>query len=275
MNGLAIADLAVLAAGTGVAGLAAGLLAGLLGVGGGIVIVPMLFWVFTVAAIDPDVAMPVAVASSLTAIIATALSSARAHHNRAALDTALLRRWAPWMAAGALAGGGVAGFLKGDVLLLVFGVVAMGVAINLAIPSAPVLGQTFPRNRLFQPAIAALIGGLSAMMGVGGGALSVPVMTAFSVPIRRAVGTASALGLVIAVPGALAFVLSGIGVAGRPPLSLGYVNVVAVAIILPGSVLMAPLGARLAHTLPPRAVRLAFAVFLAATSVRMLTTALG
>ena len=268
-------DIALLLGGVLMAAASGGLLAGLLGVGGGIVIVPVLFWVFTFTRIDPDAAMPVAVATSLATIVATAISSARAHHRRGAVDMGLLRRWGPWMAAGALLGGALAGLADAEALMLVFGGVGILVSVNLALPKALVLAPALPASRGAQPALAGMIGTVSAMMGIGGGTLGVPILTAFSVPVHRAVGTASALGLIIAVPAVIALIVAGWGAEDRPPLSLGYVNLVAFALIVPISTLIAPLGARLAHALDARWVRRAFALFLSLTAFRMLWSALA
>jgi uncharacterized membrane protein YfcA len=272
---LTYTEIALLVGGVMVAAAFAGILAGLLGVGGGIVIVPVLFWVFTFTQLDPDIAMPVAVATSLATIIATAISSARAHHKRGAVDMALVKRWGPWMAAGALLGGAVAGLVDAEALMLVFGLVGLAVSVNLARPKTLVLAPDLPQRRAAQPALAGTIGTVSAMMGIGGGTLGVPILTAFSVPVHRAVGTASAFGLIIAVPAVLALIVAGLGVEDRPPLSLGYVNLVATALILPISTTLAPRGAQLAHALDAKWVKRAFAVFLAITSLRMLWTALG
>ncbi len=258
----------ILAAGLG------GLLAGLLGVGGGIVIVPVLFWVFTFLDFDPMLAMPVAVATSLATIIATAFSSARAHHKRGAVDMALVKRWGPWMAAGALLGGAVAGLVDAGALMLVFGLVGLAVSVNLARTNTLVLAPELPKGKAGQPALAGAIGTVSAMMGIGGGTLGVPILTAFSVPVHRAVGTASAFGLIIGIPAVISLIVAGLRVEGLPPLSLGYVNLVAAAIIVPISTFMAPRGAKLAHALDPKWVKRAFAVFLTITSLRMLWTAL-
>ena len=275
MELLTYTEIALLIGGVMVAAAFAGILAGLLGVGGGIVIVPVLFWVFTFTQLDPDIAMPVAVATSLATIIATAISSARAHHKRGAVDMALVKRWGPWMAAGALLGGAVAGLVDAEALMLVFGLVGLAVSVNLARPKTLVLAPGLPQRRAAQPALAGTIGTVSAMMGIGGGTLGVPILTAFSVPVHRAVGTASAFGLIIAVPAVLALIVAGLGVEDRPPLSLGYVNLVATALILPISTALAPRGAQLAHALDAKWVKRAFAVFLAITSLRMLWTALG
>lgn len=270
MNGLDFWDLSLLAAGVFGTGAIAGILSGLLGVGGGIVIVPVLFWVFAVLGIPSALGMQVAVATSLVTVAVTALSSARAHHRRGSVDMVLVRRWAPWMAAGALAGGTLAGVVSGRVLLLVFGTIALLVAWNMARPRTRILAPALPEAPGAQPAMAGTVGLVSSMMGIGSGTLGVPLMTAFSVPVHRAVGTAAALGLVIGLPAAAAMIVTGLGVPGRPPLSLGYANLPAVALILPLSVACAPLGARIAHALEPAWIKRAFAVFLCITAIRML-----
>ena len=275
MDALNIWDMIPLVIGIMATGAVAGILSGLLGVGGGIVIVPVLFWVFTGLGLAPELGMKVAVATSLVTVAVTAYSSARAHHGRGSVDMALLRHWAPWMAAGALLGGILAGVVSGRALLALFGTIALLVAWNMARPKTRILAPALPARRGIQPAMAGSVGVISAMMGIGSGTLGVPLMTAFCVPVHRAVGTAAALGLVIGVPAALAMIVAGLGVEGRPAASLGYVNLVAVALILPLSVACAPLGARIAHALEPVWIKRAFAVFLCLTSIRMLWSALG
>ena len=267
---LAAPELALLALLVLVTGGVAGVLAGLLGVGGGIVIVPVLYWVLDGLDFPEATAMTVAVATSLATIIPTSIASARAHRAKGNLDAALFRRWAPPMVAGALAGGLLSFVLDGRDLTLVFGVVALLVAVNMAIPRTLVLGQALPASRAAQGAMAGGIGLFSALMGIGGGTLTVPTLSMFAVPTHRAVGTAAAFGLVIAVPGVLGFVLSGLGAPLRPPWSLGYVNLPAAALIVPMTVLAAPWGARLAHALPAARLKLAFALFLGITALRML-----
>jgi uncharacterized protein len=273
--GLAPLEIALLVAGIVTTGAVAGILSGLLGVGGGIVIVPVLFWVFTALGLAPGLAMQVAVATSLVTVAVTAVSSARAHHRRGAVDMALVRRWAPWMAMGALAGGVLAGVVSGRALLAVFGTIALLVALNMARPNTRTLAPALPERTGAQPAMAGAVGLVSALMGIGSGTLGVPLMTAFSVPVHRAVGTAAALGLVIGLPAALALIVTGLGVPGRPPWSLGYANLIAVALILPLSVRLAPVGAKLAHALEPVWIKRAFALFLILTAGRMLWSALA
>ncbi len=275
MESLTIWNMIPLIGGIMATGAVAGTLSGLLGVGGGIVIVPVLFWVFSLLGLAPELGMKVAVASSLLTVAATAYSSARAHYARGSVDMGLLRHWAPWMAVGALCGGILAGVASGRALLALFGTIALLVAWNMARPNTRILAPALPTRRGIQPAMAGSVGVVSAMMGVGSGTLGVPLLTAFSVPVHRAVGTAAALGLVIGLPASLAMIIAGLGVEGRPAASVGYVNLVAVALILPLSVACAPLGARIAHALEPVWIKRAFAVFLCLTSLRMLWSALG
>lgn len=263
-------DLALLALLLALTGGVAGVLAGLLGVGGGIVIVPVLFWVLGALDFPETTAMAIAVATSLATIIPTSISSARAHAAKGNLDRALLRAWAPWVAAGALLGGLLSFVLDGTDLTLIFGLVALAVAVNMALPRTLVLGEALPGSGAAQGAMATGIGTLSALMGIGGGTLSVPTLSLFSFPTHRAVGTAAAFGLVIAVPAVLGFVASGWSEPLRPPFSLGYVNVPAALIIMSVTVFAAPVGARIAHALPARRLKLAFALFLGITAVRML-----
>lgn len=264
-----IGFLAAFAGGLLATGALAGVLAGLLGVGGGIVIVPVLYQGLTWLGIDADVRMHLTVGTSLLTIVATSLASARAHHRRGSLDAELLKTLAGGVLLGSLAGVMVGTRVTGEVLTAVFAVVALLVALNMALrPGNTEIAAELPRGWP-RWSVGGVIGGFSVVMGIGGGTLSVPILTAFGVPIRRAVGTASAIGFLIAVPGALGFALSGWGTPDLPPLSVGYVNLIGFALITPMSVLCAPLGAKLAHSLPPNGVRLAFAVFLLATAVRM------
>ena len=265
-----ILPLVVALAGSAVA---AGLLAGLLGVGGGIVLVPVLFWVLTVTDFPPAITMHMAVATSLATIVFTSVSSARSHDRRGAVDRRLLRLWGPGIVAGAFAGGLVARAIDADGLKTVFGTLALVIAANLATPRTLVIAPALPASRVPNGAMAAFTGLVSALMGIGGGTLSVPLLTAFSVDIRRAVGTAAAFGFLIAVPATLGFVISGWNVPDRPPLSLGYVNLAAAAVILPFSTAAAPLGAKLAHWANPVWIRRIFSGFLLITAIRMLASA--
>ncbi len=252
-----------------VTGLAAGLIAGLLGVGGGIVVVPVLDYALGYAGVVPEWRMHVAVATSLATIIPTSISSTRAHHARGGVDWSLARSWGPGILIGALAGSLLAAQVRSSVLSGVFGFVALGAAIKMFLPLDHVRFATHVPRGPVGSGIAALIGAISAMMGIGGGTLSVPTMTMSGEPIHRAVGTAAFFGLLISAPGTVGYLFA------RPPVTMpwstvGLVSVVGVALIAPGSMLAAPLGARLAHALSRRALSQVFGAFLCVVAVRML-----
>jgi len=251
-------------------GLLAGVLAGLLGIGGGIVIVPALYYVFGAIGVDTDIRMHLAVGTSLATIVPTSIRSSLAHHRRGSFDTALFGRWAPGIFPGALLGTWVANNIEFTALTFVFAVVALCVSFYMGFGGKDLRIRTAPPGHMGSAFITVLIGTLSTMMGIGGGTLSVPIMTLFGVPIHRAVGTAAGLGMVIAIPGLIGFMIGGAGAAGLPPLSIGYVNWLGFALIVPTTILAVPLGAHLAHALNPRPLRKAFAFFLGITAVRML-----
>lgn len=253
----------------GFAGLLGGLLAGLLGVGGGIVIVPVLYHVFSAVGVAEPLRMKVAVATSLATIIATSSVSIRSHYRRGAVDDRLLRMWWAPILVGVVCGTLVGGFVKGQVLSLVFASVALVVAVRMVVSSnAAKLYDGFP-NRTVKWLTGTVVGLISAMMGIGGGTLSVPILSAFGYDIRRAVGTASAIGFLIAIPGTLGYVATGWNAPDLPPFSLGYLNWAGALVLVPLTMAMAPVGARLAHSIPRRALQICFAVFLAASSLRM------
>lgn len=250
-------------------GLVAGVLAGLLGVGGGIVIVPVLYHLFTLLGVEESVRMHLAVGTSLATIIPTSIMSSRAHRKRGSLDTGLLKRLLPSVVVGVLVGSVLSGYLSGRVLTLVFAVMAMLVAVNMAFKrDGFAVGDGLP-GPLGTSFIGGAIGGISTLMGIGGGTLSVPVLNAFRTPMHIAVGTGATLGMVISFPGAMAFLVNGLGVLNLPPGSVGYVNLLGFALIVPATMATTGLGARLAHSIDARRLRQVFALFLALTSLRM------
>lgn len=251
------------------AGLVAGTLAGLLGVGGGIVLVPVLYHVFTALGIDEAVRMHLAVGTSFATIIPTSIRSVRAHARRGAVDFALLRQWAPAVFLGTTLGTLIAGRVSGSALTFIFASLVLMVAAHLAFGRETWrLGAAMPKSAPAQ-ALAAAIGGVSAFMGIGGGTFAVPAMTLYGFPIHRAVATSSGLGILIAIPGTLGYILNGCSAPGLPPGSLGYVNLIGFILLTPMTALAAPYGARLAHSLPRGALKRAFALFLALTALRM------
>lgn len=251
-------------------GALAGLLAGLLGIGGGIVIVPGLAWLLTTTPVPPERLMQFAVGTSLATIVVTAVSSIRSHHRRSAVDWVTVGRLTPGLVAGCGVGALIADRVATDTLATVFGLFLLAMAVRLALPGTPA-----PHRRLpgwpGTTAYGTGIGALSSLVGIGGGTLTVPLLTWHGVDIRRAVGSAAACGLPIAIAGAAGFVVAGLGTPGAPPGATGYVYWPAFAAIVPTSIACAPLGARLAHAVPRTALRRGFALFAAVVGVRMLT----
>lgn len=253
------------------AGCIAGLFAGLLGVGGGIVVVPVMEIALSFVGIDPSIRMHIAVATSLAVIIPTSIASARAHHRKNAVDLVLVKRWGLFILVGALAGTFVAAQVHSRVLAAVFGVCAFLIGLKMIVRQEDsALVSKVPETGWVN-LIPAGIGFLSSMMGIGGGTFSVMVLRAFGKPIHGAVGTSALFGLLIALPGTLGFVLGGWNNPLLPPLSFGFVSVVGFALIAPATVLVAPLGARIAHSLPRKHLNLIFGLFLLLASIRMLS----
>ena len=252
------------------AGAMAGLLAGLLGVGGGIILVPALFLVFEQMGVDPSVRMHLAVGSSLGTILPTGVRSAVAHYRRGGLNLAAVRLLAAWIALGALLGAWLASLSSFSVLTGMFGILALVVAAKMFLEPAEATERDVHQGIPAAQGVGLGIGCLSAMLGIGGGTLSVPVLSRLGLTIQQAVGTSAAFGTVIALPGAIGFILTGQGQSALPPGSWGYVNWMAVLAVVPATVLMAPLGARLAHSMPRTALRRTFAGFLALAAAGML-----
>ena len=267
---LSAGQLATLVAVLTVAGLLAGITGGMLGIGGGIVMVPVFFEILHQAGVSQDVAMHVAVGTSLAAIVFNSLRSAAAHNKRGALDWPILRRYGPFVFLGAILGAVLAAFIGGAGLKAFFGIVATLFAIYIAFaPLHWVLAPAIPNHPLSY-AFSLLLGCVSALMGIGGGTLGVTAMTLCGVAIHRAVATGAGHGVLIGAPAAMGFVLLGLGESDLPPMSLGYVSWGALLILAPTSILAAPWGARIAHALPVRTLRVVFGFFLAASGLRML-----
>lgn len=257
------------------AGLLAGFVGGLFGIGGGVVIVPALFAVFTALGVEESVRMHVAVGTSLSTIVATSWRSLAAHRKAGAVDIAVLRSWTPWIAGGAIVGAAIAGAANTEALLLVFGSGLLLVAAQMGLANPN--WRAFPDlpTGAARAGAAGGIGLLSAMMGIGGGAFGVTVMTVCGRPIHQAVATASGFGAAIALPAALGFMITGWGHAGLPPWSLGFVSIPGFMALAALTALTAPMGARLAHRLPQQALKRAFAAFLALIALNMLRIALS
>jgi len=253
----------------------AGALAGLLGVGGGIVLVPAFFYAFRTLGYDGPQLMQICLATSLATIIVTSLRSVLGHHRKGAVDWAILRGWAPWIAAGALFGVLIAANLRSTTLQGLFG--ALGVVIGLHLGfgrSEWRLGGAMPRG-LPRALIAPVLGFVSVLMGIGGGGIGVSVMSLYNVPLHRAVATAAGFGVTIAAPSVLAFLFLEIAPGQRPPLTVGAVNLVAFAVVVAMTLITAPWGVRLAHAMDPKPLKRVFALFLTLVALNMLRKALG
>ncbi len=270
--------LASLAVALLVTGAFTGFVAGMLGVGGGIVMVPFLLQLFAFLGVDESIRMHLVLGTSLASILPTAITSGRAHARRGAVDKLTLGHWAPSLLIGSALGTLVAGQARGSVLTIGFGVLATGIAIDLlrkrtdAVKASREQGNPErTRSRPWLQRVLALgVGGLSALLGVGGGAISVPLLIAFGHPTLRAVGTAGVFGVFVALPAAIGYAWTGWGNPLLPPGSVGYVHLLGVALLTPMTVLFAPIGVATAHRVSTVALRRIFAAFLLITAARML-----
>lgn len=250
-------------------GVAVGFLAGLLGIGGGMVMVPMLVFVFTAKGFPAEHMMHLALATALATIAFTSLSSVRAHHRHGGVDWAVARSMAPGIVAGSLAAALVAGFIPTRPLAIFFTGFMFYAAAQMFVQIKPRPARELPgRAGLFTA--GACIGAISSVLAAGGAFLSIPFLAWCNLPLKRAIGTAAANGFPIAVAGTAGYVLQGMRVANLPQWSLGYVYLPALLLIVAASMPMAPLGARLAHRLPVKHLRLVFALMLFALGLRML-----
>jgi uncharacterized membrane protein YfcA len=250
-------------------GIASGVLAGLFGVGGGVVVVPALIFIFGRIGLAPDWIPHLAVGTSLAAIVATGAASACAHHRRGAVRWDLVRSLAPGIVIGAWAGAAFAGILSDEWLKRLFGCFLLYVGGRMLLRRANTPWRTLP-GTTGMLAAGAGIGALSALVGIGGGTITVPFLNRVGIDMRRAVATSSACGVPIAVAGALGFMAVGWGREGLPLASTGFVDWPAVAAILAASVPIAPLGAHLAQRLPVDQLKRVFAVLLLALGARLL-----
>lgn len=253
-------------------GAIAGMLAGLLGIGGGVIIVPIVTLLFDRHGLDHALAIKMALGTSLATIVVTATMSVFTHHRKGAVDWGLFRQMAPAVVVGSLLGAWMADWLPGDLLYVAFIVFLFAVSAQMALARVGA-----HRDLPGAPAIAGVsagVGMVSALMGVGGGALNVPFLSYCGVPVKRAIATAAAVGLPLALAATLGYVYGGLDEAGVPPYSVGYVSLPVFASVVAASLVFAPLGAILAHRLPDLLLRRLFAVFLFLLASRMAYDAL-
>lgn len=263
-------EVLILAAGLAVAGVMAGFLAGLFGIGGGAILVPILISVFPIVGVDPTVVAHMAVGTSLAIIIPTAVRSYRSHRSRGAGNEELLKRWVFWVPFGVVVASLIVGDVSGNVLRSVFAAIALIIAIKMLFNRASwVFSDQLPPKAVTN-GVGFGIGFLSTFMGIGGGNLNNLFMTSFGQSIHQAVATSAGLGLLIAVPATLGYIYAGWGAENLPSYSLGYVSILGTALVIPFSMLAAPCGARFAHSLPPRKLEITFGIFLLVVIVRMM-----
>ena len=244
-------------------------MAGLLGVGGGLIIVPALVWSFQLEGVLLAVQMHLAIGTSLATIILTSIASVRAHDRRGGVNWEVFWRLTPGIVVGALIGAAVADALPTATLKLVFGVFVLLVAAQIAFGDKPAPHRGLPQTVGIFIA-GTVIGAISAVVGIGGGSLTVPFLAWCNTSLRNAVATSAACGLPIALSGTVGFIVMGWGEPGLPDWSLGYVYLPALLGIVATSMFFAGLGARLAHTLPTRVLQMIFATFLLIVGTNML-----
>lgn len=251
----------------------AGVLAGLLGVGGGIVLVPAFYYTFAGLGYESGELMQVCLATSLATIIVTSARSVASHHKRGAVNWDILKSWAPGIVVGAVIGVLVAAGLRSVTLQMIFGVLAFAIGLYMLFGNAAWrVADEMPQGTL-RWVLSPLVGFLSVLMGIGGGSFGVPIMTLHGVAIHRAVATAAGFGFVIALPSVIGFLF--VDVTGAPPWSVGAVNIPAFLVVIAMTMMTAPLGAKIAHALDPKPLKRVFGVFLTLVALNMLRKALG
>lgn len=266
-----VGELAMLAGALLAAGLVGGILAGLLGIGGGSIVVPVLYDTFRVLGVADALCLHLAVGTSLAVIVPTSIRSLLLHHAKGAVDMAVVRSMAVPVVAGVCLGAVVARYSDGAVLKLVWIVCGLLISMKLFFGSGWRLGDKLPGN----PAhgiFAGVVGLASTLMSIGGGAFVTTYMTFYGRSILQAVATSSAFGPIIAIPGMIGFAWAGWNAVGLPPGSLGYVNLLGALLVVPASVMTAPLGVCIAHGISKRKLELAFATYLALISARFLVS---
>lgn len=255
-------------------GAVGGVLAGLLGVGGGIVLVPAFFYAFQSLGYNSPQLMQICLATSLATIIVTSVRSVVSHNKKGAVDWEVLKTWAPGIALGAIVGVVAASSLRSESLQLIFGILAISIGFYLS------FGRTEWRIAEAMPTgirrllISPVVGFMSVLMGIGGGSFGVPLMTLHNVQIHRAVATAAGFGVIIAVPSVAGFLLLDIGETGKPPFTLGAVNLIAFLIVIAMTLLTAPLGVKIAHSMNPKPLKRIFGGFLILVAINMLVQAI-
>lgn len=252
-------------------GAAVGFLAGLLGIGGGMTLVPILTAMFAAQQLAPEHSVHLALGTGMASVMFTSTASMREHHRHQAVDWAVVRRFAPGLVVGTLLSTVASGWVSQRVLAIAFAVIVFAGATQILLGRKPAAGRTLPGTAglLF---VGVLIGIVCGIVSAGGAFLTVPFMLFCGVTMHIAIGTGAAIGIPIAVVGTIGFVLSGLPVAGLPSYSIGFVYLPALAALVVASIVTAPYGARAAHRLPVQTLKRVFAFLLYLLAARMLVS---
>lgn len=277
LNGSELLELAVLLIATGAL---AGFLAGIFGIGGGAVLVPVLYECFRIAGVPLDARMPLCIGTSLAIIIPTSIRSWQAHRKRGSVDMDILLKWALPVLLGVILGSVIARYAPEKLFKVVFVGVAWTAAARLLLGKESWrLGDEMPKG-IFMRAYGFFIGLLSTLMGIGGGLFSNLLMTFYGRPIHQAIGTSAGLAVLISIPGALGYIYAGWPAAARfpevtalqLPFAIGYISLIGALLVMPTSLLVAPLGVRVAHLMTKRKLEIAFGIYLLIVSSRFVVS---
>ena len=280
LNASELTELALLLVAVGAL---SGFLAGLFGIGGGAILVPVFYECFRLAGVPLEVRMPLCIGTSLAIIIPTSIASFRAHFNRGAVDMVILRQWWLPVVIGVLAGSVTARYAPERLFKIVFVMVAYSAATRLLLArDSWKIGEDFPKGPLMK-VYGFVVGLLSTLMGVGGGLFLNLLMTFYGRPIHQAVATSSALAVLISIPGAIGYVYAGWPAAAhypevvalQSPFAIGYISLIGAVLVMPTSLLIAPLGVRAAHAMSKRTLEMAFGCYLLIVATRFVISLLG
>tara|TARA_Y100001935_G_scaffold155900_1_gene128408 strand:- start:114 stop:923 length:810 start_codon:yes stop_codon:yes gene_type:complete len=252
-------------------GIASGFVAGLLGVGGGIIIVPVTYFILLKLGYSSEVVMHVAIASSLGVICFTSISSIKSHLKLKNTNLKIVKKWAFGIVFGSIFGSLSASYISGENLVIIFIILAFVISMNMLFQQKPIIiNADLPSSKIINFSISSSIGFFSAIIGIGGGSFSVPALTMFSKKIHEAVGTSAFFGFLIAFPGAITFIITGLEKKGMPLYSIGYINILIVLIISVTSVFTAGYGARISTNIDKILLRKIFAIFLLLTCASLI-----
>ncbi len=251
-------------------GSAVGFLAGLLGIGGGLIIVPALVYLLPLLGIDGDIVMPIALATSLGAIVITSSSAALAHHRNKNIDWSLAKPLMLVVAVGALLGAFIADFLSTQTLTNFFAFMVMVLALYMLLSIASTKERELPSTLVLQ-FIGGLMGIIASLMGIAGGAILVPALSYFGLSMRKSIGIATVCGVMVALFGSFGYIITGLNQVNLPTWSLGYIYLPALVGIIISSALFAPLGVKYATKLPVKTLKKFFAIFLILVAIKMLS----